>query len=84
MFGKTQMNIHYLETLTFEVHSGISFHSQQHKLSLYVFIGLYCLLPEAAIRVEKGGSVKKGVLKNVVNIIGKHLYWRLFLIKLQA
>ena len=26
--------------------------SWQHKLSVYVFIGLHCLLPEAAIRVE--------------------------------
>ena len=26
--------------------------SQQDKLSVYVFIGLHCLLPEAAIRVE--------------------------------
>ena len=82
MFGKTQMNIHYLEKLTFEVRSGISFHSQQHKLSLYVFIGLHCLLPEAAIRVEV--FCKKGVLKDFVNFIGKHLRWSLFLIKLQA
>ena len=29
-------------------------------------------------------SVKKGVLKNVVNFTGKHLPWSLFLINLQA
>ena len=28
------------------------FFFQQNKLSVYVFIGLHCLLPEAAIRVE--------------------------------
>ena len=31
---------------------GISFLSRQHKLSLYAFIGLHSLLPEAATRVE--------------------------------
>ena len=30
------------------------------------------------------GSVKKGVLKNFANFTGKHLWWSLFLIKLQA
>ena len=49
---------------------------------MYVFIGLHCLLPEAAIRTEVFG--KKGVLKNFVNFIGKHLCCSLFLIKLQA
>ena len=49
---------------------------------MYVFIGLQCLLPEAAIRVEV--FCKKGVLKDFVNFIGKHLCWSLFLIKLQA
>ena len=29
-------------------------------------------------------SVKKGVLKNLRNFTGKHLYWSLFLIKLQT
>ena len=29
-------------------------------------------------------SIKKGILKNFVNLTGKHLYWSLFLIKLQA
>ena len=29
-------------------------------------------------------SVKKSVLKNLANFTGKHLCWRLFLIKLQA
>ena len=28
-------------------------------------------------------SVKQGVLKNLSNFIGKNLYWRLFLMKLQ-
>ena len=53
MFGKTQMNIHYLETLTLEVPFRyiISF-SAAYKLSVYVYIGLHCLLPETAIRVE--------------------------------
>ena len=49
---------------------------------MYVFIGLHCLLPEAVIRVEV--FCKKGVLKDFVNFIGKHLCWSLFLIKLQA
>ena len=49
---------------------------------MYVFIGLHCLLPEAAIRVEV--FCKKGVLKDFVNFVGKHLCWRLFLIKFQA
>ena len=58
------------------------FFSQQHKLSVCVFIGLHCLLPVAAIRVEV--FCKKGVLKDFVNFIGKHLCWSLILIKLQA
>ena len=49
---------------------------------MYVFIGLHCLLPEAAIRVEV--FCKKGVLKDFVNFIRKHLCWSLVLIKLQA
>ena len=52
------------------------------RLLVYVFIGLHCLLPETAIRVEV--FCKKGVLKDFVNFIGKHLCWSLFLIKLQA
>ena len=52
--------------------------SRQHKFSVYAFIGLHCLLPEAATRVEM--FCKKGVLKNFVNFIGKHLSWSLFLI----
>ena len=81
--GKTQMNIHYLETLTLEVPFRyiISF-SAACKLSVYVYIGLHCLLPKAAIRVEV--FCKKGVLKDFVNFIGKHLCWSLFLINLQA
>ena len=58
------------------------FFFQRVKLSVYVFIGLHCLLPEAAIRVEM--FCKKGALKDFVNFIGKHLCWSLFLIKFQA
>ena len=29
-------------------------------------------------------SVKKGILKNFANFTGKHLYWSLFIIKLQV
>ena len=49
---------------------------------MYVFTGWYCLLLEAATRVEV--FCKKGVLKNFVNYIGKHLCWILFSIKFQA
>ena len=45
---------------------------------MYVFIGLHCLLPQAATRVQM--FCKKSVFKNFVNFIGKHLCWRLFLI----
>ena len=55
------------------------FFFQQDKLSVYVFIGLHCLLPEAAIRVEV--FCKKGILKDFT---WKHLCWSLFLIKFQA
>ena len=48
-----------------------------------VFIGLHCLLPEAATRVEVFCK-KKSTLNNFVNVIGKHLCRSLFLIKLQA
>ena len=72
----------YLETLTSEYRSGISFLSRQHKLSVYVFICLYCLLPEAATRVEV--FVRKGVLKNSVNLTENHQCWSLFLINLQV
>ena len=51
MFGKPQMNIHCLEALILEVPL-YYFFFRQDKLSVYVFIGLHCLLPEAAIRVE--------------------------------
>ena len=56
--------------------SGISFPSQQHKLLVYVFIGLHYLLPQAATRVQM--FCKKSVFKNFVNFRGKHLCWRLF------
>ena len=77
------MNTLYLETRTLKVpFRYISFLSWQHKLLVYVFISLRCLLPEAATRVEL--FFQKIVLKNFVNFIGKHLCWSLFLIKLQA
>ena len=76
------MNTLYLETLTLQVPFSISFLSQQDKHSVYVFTGWYCLLPEAATRVEV--FCKKGVLKNFVNYIGKHLCRSLFSIKFQA
>ena len=62
--------------------SGISFISRQHKRSVYVFIGLHCLLLEAATRAEV--FCKKGVPKNFIKSVGKHTRWSLFLIKLQA
>ena len=52
VFGKPEMNTLYLKTLTFEVPFRYTLHSQQHKLPMYVFFGLHCLLPEAATRVE--------------------------------
>ena len=55
---------------------------QQDKRSVYVFIGLHCLLPETAIKVEV--FYKKGFLNDFVDFIGKHLCWSLFLITLQA
>ena len=58
------------------------FFFRQDKLSVNVFIGLHCLTPEAAIKVEV--FYNKVVLKDFVNFIGKHLCWSLFLIKLQA
>ena len=58
------------------------FFFHQDKLSMYVVIGLHCLLPEVAIRVEV--FCKKRVLKDLVNFVGKHLYWSFFLIKFQA
>ena len=59
------------------------FFFRQDKLSVYVFIVLYGLLREAAIRVARC-SVKKVVLKDFVNFIAKHLCWTLFLVKLQG
>ena len=58
------------------------FFLQQDKLSVYDFIGLHYLLPEAAIRVEV--FYKKGLLKDFVNFVGKHMCWSLFLIKFQT
>ena len=53
----------------------------QLKTVVYVFIGLHCLLPKAATRVEV--SCKKTFHKDFVNFIGEHLCWSLFLKKLQ-
>ena len=50
VFGKPQMNTLYLETLTLEEPFRYIIYFLVHKLSLYVFIGLHCLLPEAANR----------------------------------
>ena len=74
--------IHYLETLTLEVpfRCIISFFGRINFQC--VFICLHCLLREAAIRVEV--FCKKRVLKDFINFIEKHLYWSLFLIKLQG
>ena len=52
------------------------FFLRQDKLSVYVFIGLHCLLREAAIRVEL--FCKKGVLKDFANFVGKDVCWSLF------
>ena len=49
---------------------------------MYVFICLHCWLPEAATGVEV--FVRKGVLKNSVNLTRNHLCWSLFLNNLQA
>ena len=77
------MNIYYLETLALEVpFSYIISFFQQDKLSVYFFIGLHYLLPEAAIRVEV--FCKKGVLIDFVNFLGKHLCWSISLTKFQA
>ena len=73
MFGKPQMNIHDLGTLTSEVpfkyvisfFDRIKFHESFIKFfgRINVFIGLHCLLPKETINV----------LKDFVNFIGKHL-----------
>ena len=49
---------------------------------MYVFICLHSLLPEAATGVEV--FVRKGVLKNSVNLTKNLLPWSIFLINLQA
>ena len=77
------MKIHYLETLTLEVpfryiisfFGGINFQS----MSSLVYT-VYCQKQPSEWR----RSVKKGVLNNFVNFIGKHLCWSLFLITLQV
>ena len=53
VFGKPQMR--YSLSRNTNLRSTVQvyhFFFQQDKLSVYVFIGLHCLLPEAAIRVE--------------------------------
>ena len=42
---------------------------------------LYLVTTEAA---TKDFLLKKGVLKNFANFTGRHVWWSLFLIKLQA
>ena len=73
------MNIHYLEILTFEVPFSyiISFFSKINFecMSSLVYTVYYQKQPS-----EQRCSVKKGVLKNFVNFVGKHLRWSLFLI----
>ena len=59
------------------------FFFRQDQFSVYVFIGLHCLLQEAAIRVAVFCK-KRGVLKDFVNFVGKHLRWIHFLIKFQT
>ena len=52
VFGKPLMNIHYLETLTLEVPFRYIISFLRSINFQCVFIGLHCLPPEAAIRVE--------------------------------
>ena len=49
---KTSNEYFYLETLTIEVQFRCTFLSQQHQFSMYAFIGLHCLLTEAATGVQ--------------------------------
>ena len=51
MLGKPKMNTVDLETLTLDYRCRFILFPQ-HKRSVYVFIGLHSLLPEAATRVE--------------------------------
>ena len=83
MFGKPQMNIHYLETLTLEVPFSyiISFLGRINFQRMFPLVyTVYCQKQPSKQRC----SVKKGVLKDFVNFIEKHLCWSLFLIKLQS
>ena len=62
--------------------SGISFLSRQHEPSVYVLICLHCLLLELATGVKR--FIRKGALKNSVNLTENHLCWSLFLLNLEA
>ena len=83
VFGKPQMNIHYLETLTLEV-------PFRYIISFFGRINFQCISSLVyTVHCQKQPSeqrcsVKKDVLKHFVNFVGKHLCWSLFLIKLQA
>ena len=70
--GNCQQCFEKIEALTWELPFRyiISF-SAAYKRSVYASIGLHCLLPEAAPRVEL--CCKKCVLKNFVNFMKKHL-----------
>ena len=67
----------YSLSKNFNLKSTVEVYHRQHKPLMYIFVGLGCLLPEAATRGEM-------FCKNFVNFIGKHPCWSLFLIKLQA
>ena len=77
MFGKPQMNIHYLETLTLQApfRYMISFFGRINFqcMSSLVYT-VYCQKQPS----EQRCSVKIGVLKDFVNFIEKHLCWSLF------
>ena len=77
------MNIHYLETLTLEVPFRyiISFFGRINFQCMFSLVyTAYCQKQPP----EQRCSVKKGVLKDFVNFMGKHQCWSLFLITLQA
>ena len=64
-------NSRYSLSRNTNLRSTVSFFFFRHsKLSVYVFIGLHCLLQVAAIRVEV--FCKKCVLNDFTNFIGKH------------
>ena len=54
------------------------FSNDLHKFTLEQHV------PNLFFDLQRRCSVKKGVLKNCANFTGKHLYWNLLLLKLQA